>query len=177
MSKAILAAGLIMLLMGGCSTVSILQTQAVPEFSLEKYKSFDFYELAIDGESLDEYGERIQWMKEQITLQMGERGLERSKQDPDLLVNIGMVFAEEDQTTETSLVLDAPRYSGSMNYSWQSEDMKVGTYREGTVVVHFVDRESQILVWEGIAQAVVVKSDQSSQKNIALGVKKLFKDL
>ena len=166
-----------LLLITACSPVSILHTEALPDFSLSKYSSFDFYEFEVEGEVGPEFNERVDWIREEIVAQLEEKGVKQSKQKPDLLINIGMAFVEKVQTRETDFRTDAPRYAGSLNYTWQSETVAVGTYNEGTVVVHFVDSESQILLWEGIAQSVAVKSEKASKKNIANGVSKLLADL
>jgi len=51
-----------------------------------------------------------------------------------------------------------------MNYSWESETVEVGTYHKGTIVVHFVDSDDKTLVWEGIAESVIVEKDTKSCK-------------
>ena len=161
----------------GCTPVQILHTQKVPEFVLSDYSTFDFFQLEMTDEIGFEFGERVEWLQKEIRLQMEARGLKQAEQEPDLLINIGMAFVEKMQTRETDLRTDAPRYAGSMNYGWQVERVEVGTYEEGTVVVHLVDSESKILVWESIAQSVVVEDDKKSRKNIAAGVKKMMVDL
>jgi hypothetical protein len=83
------------------------------------------------------------------------------------------VVEEKVQTRETT-IRDAPMYMGQRNYSWQSQEVPVGTYEEGTVTVDLVDRKKNERVWEGVASSVIVKKDEASQKNIADGAEKLF---
>lgn len=175
--NALMAIGLMILVFQGCTPVQILHTKEVEGLSLSSYSTFDFYELEIEGDVDIEFGERVEWMEEQITIQMEGKGLKQAGQDPDLLINIGMAFVEKVQTRETDFRSDATGYVGNTNYSWQSETVEVGTYEEGTVVVHLVDSKTMILVWEGIAQSVVVKSDKKSRKNISAGIKKMMADL
>jgi hypothetical protein len=66
---------------------------------------------------------------------------------------------------------------GSMNYAWESETIEMGTYKEGTMVMHLVDASSGKLRYEGMIQSVVLKNDNQSRKNIKAGVDKLFSDL
>jgi len=173
-----ISAGIIgLMFITGCSPVKILQTQEVSDFTLSSYSTFDFYEMNIDGKTGPEFGERVNWIMDELTAQMEERGVKQSDQSPDLLINIGLAFVEKVQTRETDFRTDAPRYVGSLNYSWQSETVAVGTYEEGTMVVHFVDSDNKVLLWEGIAQSVLVKGDKAAQKNIATGVSKLMADL
>ena len=163
--------------LSSCSTVKILQTNAAEGFSLDAYKSYNYFEIDLDTIDVPEFYERIKWIEEELRGQFEARGVIRTKDNPDLLVNIGLVFDEKVQTRETDIVTDAPRYAGNMNYSWESETVEVGTYLEGTLVMHIVDAKSEVLLYEAISQGVVVKSDTQSQKNIATGVKKMFSDL
>ncbi|MCK4750304.1 MAG: DUF4136 domain-containing protein, partial [Bacteroidales bacterium] len=48
---------------------------------------------------------------------------------------------------------------------------------KGTVVVHFVDSEDKTLVWEGIAESVIVENEEKSRKNIATGAKQMFRGI
>ena len=164
----------IILLVSGCSTVRIIQTDHVPEFSLSNYKTFDFYLLRTDIPAEPDFTKRIGWMKDEIRKQFEARGIVQTKDNPDLLVNIGIVVEEKIQTRETDFATDAPRYVGTRNYHWESEVVEVGRYHAGTVSVDFVEPEKTALVWFGIAESVVVKKDDNSKKNMAIGLEKLF---
>lgn len=173
-----LSAGIIgLLLITGCSPVKILQSLKVKDFSLSNYSTFDFYHMNVDGNTGPEYGERVHWIMDEFAAQMEERGIKQSDQEPEILINIGLVFVEKVQTRETDFLTDAPRYVGSRNYHWESETVPVGTYEEGTMVVHIVEPEGLILLWEGVAESVLLKSDNAAQKNIVIGVNKLMVDL
>ena len=161
----------------GCSAVKIIHTDQVPGFSLSSYESFDFYELAVDAPESPDFNKRVEWLEEELTNQFEMKGLKQSDDNPDLLINIGIVLVEKIQTRETDIRTDAPKYIGHMNYSWQSETVEVGTYHKGTVVVHFVDSEDKTLVWEGIAESVIVENEEKSRKNIATGAKQMFRGI
>jgi hypothetical protein len=60
------------------------------------------------------------------------------------------------QTRQTDFRTDgAPRYVGQRNYSWKSETVELGRYREGTVSVHIVDAARRELLWKGAVQGVI----------------------
>jgi hypothetical protein len=165
-----------LLIIFGCSPVKILKTDKAEGFSLSKYKTFDFVPVTFDGIESPTYNTRIQWIKEEVAKQLARRGLQQTATDPDLLVNIGIVIAEVTQTRETT-VRDAPMYMGQRNYTWQSQDIPVGTYNEGTVTVELVDRVKNDMVWEGVASSVVEKKNEASHKNITDGMEKLFTEI
>ena len=167
----------IILLVSGCSTVRIIQTDHVPEFSLSNYKTFDFYLLRTDIPAEPDFTKRIGWMKDEIRKQFEARGIVQSKDNPDLLVNIGIIMEERIQTRETDFATDAPKYMSSRNYYWESEMVEVGRYHHGTVSVDLVEPEKTALVWFGLAESIAVKKDDSAKKNIAIGVEKLFSEM
>jgi hypothetical protein len=168
---------LMLAFLSSCSTVKVLQTNAAEGFSLEDYLSYNYFEIELDTIDVPEFHERIKWIEQELRGQFEARGVTRTKDNPELLVNIGLVFDEKVQTRDTDIVTDAPRYAGNMNYSWESETVEMGSYLESTFVMHIVDAKSKVLLYETISQGVVVKSDAQSQKNIAASVKKMFSGL
>ncbi len=172
----LLAGTIFLLALSGCQPASVLTIQTVPDFSLASFQTFDFYDIEVSGDTTG-FPERVKWIEDEVASQLEGKGLKRVEQEPDLLINIGVTVAEMIQTTETGLGKGTPMYAGSPKYGWESQTMELGSYQEGTVVVHFVDSDSKILIWEGIAQSAIVKKDKASKKNIAAGVKKLFSEL
>ncbi len=53
----------------------------------------------------------------------------------------------------------------------------MGTYREGTVTVDLVDRNTNQQVWDGVAREIIPGRDERVEKAIATGVKLLLKDV
>lgn len=169
-----LAAFAFMLVLAGCSSVREIKTDQAPGFSIGKYKTFDFYQTDVTGETVPGFDTRVQWIKNEIAKQLTAKGLTQSSTDPDLLVNVGINIEEKIQTRETDIRTDGMRYTGQRNYSWQSQEVEVGRYKDGTIKVDLVDRASGQQVWQGTAASVLVKNDQSSKKNIAAGGEKMF---
>jgi hypothetical protein len=96
--------------------------------------------------------------------------------NPDLHVNIGIVVAEKVQTRETNLATPGDRaaYMGQRNYHWESQEVEVGRYREGTVIVHLVDQAKSKLVWQGAAESVLPEKQKNVPAVIEEAMKKLF---
>ncbi|MDV3309019.1 MAG: DUF4136 domain-containing protein [Cyclobacteriaceae bacterium] len=167
---------IILCLLAACSPVRILNIYKAEGFTLKNYKTFDFFKVDASGELSPSYMERVDLIKAEIANHLTQRGLQQTSSSPDLLLNIGIVVEEKEQTRETS-IMDAPRYIGQRNYHWESEEVVVNRYKEGMVTVHFVDRETNRLVCEGIASAVIVQKDEAVKKNITEGVRKLFEEM
>jgi hypothetical protein len=167
---------IVLFFLGACSPVRILNVYKAEGFALGNYKTFDFFKVDASGELSPSYMDRVELIKAEIARHLNQRGLQQTAAAPDLLINIGIVVEEKEQTRETT-IMEAPRYIGQRNYHWESEEVVVNRYKEGTVTVHFVDRQSNRLVCEGIASAVVVEKEEAIRKNIAEGVKKLFEEI
>ncbi len=172
--KKVLAIFLLALV--GCSSVNITGVDKSEDFSLSKYKTFSFYEVNTGGDAIGPNAqENLRLIKEAIVRELGAKGLTQAA-DPDLLVNIGVTVTEEIQTRETSFANPADRtyYTGQRNYSWKSQEVEVGRYREGTVIVHLVDQAANKLVWKGSAESVLPNKEKSVPSLIDEGMKALF---
>ncbi len=167
----------LMMMLPACSPlVKIEGTKQAEGTTINSYKTFDFYKLDTEVVPSPSFNQRTEWLKTEIAKQLTNRGLSQTSESPDLLVNIGIVIEEKVQTRETT-IQDAPRYMGTRSYHWESQEVAVGTYEEGTVTIDLVDRAKNEMIWKGIASSVIVKKDESSKKNIAKGVEALFAKL
>jgi len=160
----------------GCSTVKILNVNSEDAFSLANYKTYNFYNVDIDIDAMPEFKNRLQWIKEALVNQLELRGLKQSSDNPDLLLNIGLVLEKKMQTRETDFRSDF-HYMGTRNYSWKVEEVEVGEYHEGTFSIDFVEPESKALKCMAVTQGVVVKNDKKSKKNVEIAAENLFKKI
>ena len=153
---------LLLLLAGGllaaCSPYKILRSQVhkSPE-AVPNYRSYEFVETDLNAlAAMAVTPEQVEALKAAIARQLDARGYVRGADNPDLLVNIGLTVAEKTQTRETN-IREAPRYIGQYRYSWRSQTVPVGTYREGTVNVDVVDARKNELFWEGAVSSVLTR--------------------
>ncbi|MDB5262954.1 MAG: hypothetical protein JWQ14_2235 [Adhaeribacter sp.] len=157
--------------------VRVKKSEAAPGFALSQYETFNFYEVTAEPSGSDaSFNTRIGIIKNAIQQELTAKGLTLDTSNPDLLVNIGVVSSEKVQTRETT-IREAPRYIGQRRYSWKSQEVEVGRYREGTVTVDLVDREKNTLVWEGAASAIIPRQDDQLQKTAAKGIAKLLEKI
>lgn len=161
-----------------CTPSARISSELAPEADFSQYKTFDFYQLEASGDTLStKFSSRTRSMAYAIEQEMKAKGYSRTASNPDLLINIGIVVEEKKQTRQTDFRTDAPRYIGQRNYSWKSEEVTVGIYREGTVTVDLVDRATNKRVWEGVAREIIPNRDDRVEKAIGTGVKLLLKDV
>ena len=166
---------ILVVLLAGCSSAKVLNTERAEGTDLTGYKTFDFYKVEASGDTVSQkFDERIEKLEDAIALQLQHFGYFLSKTNPDLLINIGVVVNEEVQTRQTDFRTDAPRYIGQRKYSWKSEEVEVGRYRQGTVTVHMVDRKENKLVWKGAVEDIIPQGNARIDATIKKGIKKLF---
>ncbi len=164
------------LLFQACSTVNVLETEADESFDLSQYKTFNFFEAdGIEDPIPPAQREGMDILKEKIADELQEKGLTISN-NPDLLVNIGVVVEDKTQTRETN-IMEAPRYIGQRRYSWQSEEVVTNRYRMGTVTLHLVEREENKLVWRGVAEGVIPENNRRLRNRIEQGVEDLLSEI
>jgi hypothetical protein len=171
---------LVWITLSACSTVKISGVEQSGDFLLSKYSTFNFVDVVVQGDALSPNSEtNLNLLKEAITKELTQRGLSKTSDNADLLVNIGVVVTEEVQTRETNFANPADRtvYMGQRNYSWKSQEVAVGTYRQGAVTVDLVDRANNELVWKGTAESVLPSKQKNIPSLIEEGMEKLFAKL
>lgn len=162
-------------LLTACSSSKVLNTEKADNVDFSTYKTFDFYQVEAKGDTISQkFSERVTKLQDAIAIKMQELGYLLSKTNPDLLVNIGIVVKEEVQTRQTDFRTDAPRYIGQRRYSWKSEEVETGRYREGTVTVHLIDAKQNKLVWKGAVEDIIPKKESRVDATIRKGVNKLL---
>ena len=160
-----------------CSPVSVVYTDpAVGNFQM-KYRTFDFLDFTVDNQTAVPANPRgVDYLKAAIERELIVQGFKKVERDPDMFINIGVVISDEVQTRQTD-IRDAPLYMGTRNYYWESEEVVVNQYREGTVMVDLVDADKNELIWEGAAKAAIIKNPDKMKKRIDEMIAKLMKKL
>jgi hypothetical protein len=170
---------LAILMMGSlaaCSSVKVSNTESAANTDFTKYKTFDFYTLTASGDTSSKgFDERVAVLKSAISTELSKRGYTKSSSNPELLVNIGIQVEEKAQTRETDWRTDGRyKYVGQRNYSWKSEEIVVGYYKEGTVTVHVVDAAKNSMVWKGTVKDILPSKASKIEEVADKAMKSLF---
>ena len=155
----------------------ILKSEKEEGFRLSDYSTFGFYDIEASGDTSSKTFEtNAGIIKEAISRNLQQKGLNEAR-DPALKINIALSVKEEVQTRQTDFRTDGlPRYMGQRRYSWKSEEVQVGKYREGTMLIDLVDLTNNKMVWRGGSQGILPKSkDFSVQINQVID--KIFKEI
>lgn len=169
----IIIGALLLTILTSCSSTSTLSDEYA-DFDLSAYQSFDFLTIEGPDEKLADYEANLKFLKEEINRQMTERGLKQDASSPDIKINLGIVVENRVQTRTTNLATDPFMYSGQRNYTWESREVPVNTYKEGTLTMHLVEGISNKVVWAGTASRVVPKKTDKKQRAAQEAVSELF---
>lgn len=158
-----------------CTGVKVINTEQGDNIDFKRYKTFNFYQLNASGDTISKgFEQRIDILKNAISNELNKRGYTLNNTGPDMLVNIGIVVKEEVQTRQTDFRTDAPKYIGQRNYSWKSETVEAGRYREGTATIDLVDAAQNKMIWKGAVESIIPEKSSGLEKAAAVGMKKLF---
>ncbi|MCE7041969.1 DUF4136 domain-containing protein [Dyadobacter sp. CY312] len=157
------------------SSYKILKAKQETGFKLSNYSTYGFYEIEAQGDTNSETFEKnIQVIKDALATNLKKRGLNEA-QDPAIKINIALSVKEEIQTRQTNFLNDGyPRYMGQRRYTWKSEEVPVGKYREGTMLLDFVETENNKMVWEGGAKGILPDKEKKLSDKIGEAVAEIF---
>ena len=116
----------------GCTSMKIMNVNKEFDFSLSNYDTYDFHSLDIDTTTYTELNKRLLLLRDELINVLNNNGLERIRQNPELLINIG-IYLEEKQQTEETYIAHA-HYMGPRNYQWESVEDVISEYKEGSFV-------------------------------------------
>ena len=150
------------------------QELSEPQFSIENYQTFAFVgfeEYLKENPDARTNAERIETA---IIRELKLKGILISDK-PELILNIAISVEEKVQTRETTI--HDMHYMGQRNYHWEVEEVPVGTYREGTLLIDFIDASANKLVHQLEITEVLTKNDKKMEKRINKQISKSFSRL
>ena len=158
----------------GCSAGRVVKTEKAEGVNFQNFKTFDFFKLEASGDtSSSKFAAYTGILREAISRELKAKGYNESGNNPDLLVNIGIVVKEETQTRETN-IREAPRYIGQRRYSWKSQDVVVGHYKSGTVTIDLVESQKNNMVWQGVLEGIIAEKQKGYESDINKAITNLF---
>lgn len=144
-------------LLAACSPYRIIRNQSDNTATWSAYRTYAFVDTTRTGEfPRIAYRAALEQVKQAVGTELQRWGYQPTNDNPDLLVNIGAVVQEKTQTRQTN-IREAPLYIGQRRYRWQSQEVPVGTYDEGTVNLHVVDAQKNALVWDVAVSSVLTR--------------------
>lgn len=137
----------LILLMTGCSPEIRVYSDYDPGYELYNYATFTWLkEKSIElGNNPLYYNElNDKRIKSAITEQLTKKGYRRSEKDPELVVHYHIIVDDQ------SIVTTDPHGYFYSPY-WTHLRTNIQQYREGTLIIDFMDPKTNNLVWRGWA--------------------------
>jgi hypothetical protein len=171
--KAVAAFLFVVAACAGCSSVDVT-TDYDPDANVAQYRTFDWMERhnPRDGGPAGNMGLSDplaqKHIRSAIERELLSKGIKQTESQPDFLI---MVHAS------TRNQVDVERY-GYRYGRWGRRTAMVTTvdrYKEGSIIVDFIDATTKEMVWRGVAQDALRKGD-SRADYIDECMKQLFKE-
>lgn len=160
------------------SSYKVLNPKQEDNFKLSDYATFGFYDIEATGDTISQNFEKnLGIIKSAIAQNLQARGLDEAR-DANLKINIALDVEEKSQTRQTDFRTDGlPRYMGQRRYSWKSEDVVIGKYRKGTIMIDLVDSANNKMVWQGGAEGIIPEKSQNFTEDINSAIKEIIAEI
>ena len=142
----------IIIYLTGCASVDV-QHDYDSDYDYSSLKTYKWYEVEAPSK-ISEL--RVKRMVEALDAELNKRGYKQSLDEPDFLIALHGL-------TETKVNISDYGYGWGSWRTGSFRDLDVDTYEVGTVIIDFVDAESEELFWRGVGQGVV-ESDLSPEE-------------
>jgi hypothetical protein len=160
----------LLILLLGCDNI---QTSYDQDINFSTYKSFCWLEgceLAITGPDYLKDSIIQKNIKNAIIDELTRKGLRYDDSNPDLLVDFHVVIENEKVITYHNRE-DEPYYY-RMTFLTPEEMLLT----KGTILLHMVDRQKSIVVWQSQVLGYLETGPDLSEKNIQKGIFQLLKE-
>ena len=136
-----------------------------------EFKTFDWMQIP-EKADIDSF--ILQRVKNAVNAELKAKGLTMSSSNPDFLIAEHLGKMNKIRVTDWGYGYSA---YGRYGRSWGSRGVSTHQYKEGFLILDFVDTKSKKLVWRGSANAEVqnVNTPEKSEKLINAAVKAILK--
>jgi hypothetical protein len=156
----------------GCSSVYNVQFDYDTKVDFSKLRTYDWLPIP---ETVETDMLTIKRIKNAVDHQMGTKGFRRTANNPDFHIAIHVGSKEKVRVTNWGY-----GYAPYRNYwagYWGTGGVDVYQYEEGSLILDFVDAQSNNLIWRGSVKAQIDRSTtpKSRDKLINEAVMKILK--
>jgi len=179
MKKSQWIMSILLLTLAACASSGpkvVVDSGTQPGIKLKNFETWDFFQPL----GTDRSGARTPLsskLMNAMMVEMDERGLRRSNDSPDLLVDFNVTTEERLDVRQTPTMSTMHRSHWGRGFStWPSYQTMVQQYTQGTLLVDLIDIENNALVAEGAAVGRI-RSNEVTQTQATELVHAIMKDL
>lgn len=151
-------------LVAGCVTT---RAATSPHANLARYQTYAWYESPTPKRSQEKFERSVagELVRERIARGLAARGIHEDTRNPDFLVAYGQRFEDKLEVNDW----------GYPRLYWGAPDpVHVQQYKEGTLIVDFIDPATGRVFWRGMASAIVDRPARPNLEKLAIAVDKLI---
>jgi hypothetical protein len=157
----------------GCSTVYDVQYDFDQQADFSRLLKYDWMPTP-EGANIDDLS--IARVKKAVNADLKAKGLQLTSQDPDFFIAEHMGAEEKVQINNWGYAYGP--YNGYWGGYWGNGGVSEYRYEEGTLILDFVDAETNKLIWRGAAKAEIdrVNTPEKKDKLVAEAVQAILKN-
>ncbi|ROR94861.1 uncharacterized protein DUF4136 [Sinobacterium caligoides] len=158
-----------------CSSYSV-NSDYTEDYDFSQVKSFKWHQQPTDQASLNYLGGDIfdHRIRDYVTKSLILKGLSNSNSNPDIFVSYGVLTEDRtDINTYNTYSGYAPNwrygyYGNNYGIATGSTQTTVSNYKQGTLMIDFIDPKSNQLIWRGTADGRLDKDASPEERREAL---------
>lgn len=159
--------GMLMLLaFTSCNTVRV-SSDYDRNANFDQYKSFTFHQKGLSELKMNDLDKRR--VVAAITQTLSQKGMQLNQHETaaDLIINISA-------RKKTRVDVD-PWYDPWWGYGpYWGNQQRVSQHKEGTIILDFVDRRTNTLVWQGVGQGLNISDIERKAEKIPVAVDEIL---
>jgi hypothetical protein len=177
MNKTFVFAGALALMLAGCaSSGPTISSNTAPGVKFKSFESYNFIQ-PLGTDRRDARTPMSSMLMNSMMREMAERGLRRSDDSPDLLVDFIVTTEERLDVRQTPNSNMMHRSHWNRGFStWPSYSTTVRQYTQGTILIDLIHLQSNALVAEGAAESRI-RSNEFTQPQADELVRAIMKDI
>jgi hypothetical protein len=177
MKKIFVIAGILTLMLGGCaSSGPTVVSNTAPGVKFKSFESYNFIQ-PLGTDRRDARTPMSSMLMNSTMREMAERGLRRSDESPDLLVDFIVTTEERLDVRQTPNSTTMHRSHWNRSFStWPTYQTTVRQYTQGTLIIDLIDMRANAVIAEGIAEGRI-RSSEFSQSQADELVRAIVKDI
>ncbi|HXV39898.1 MAG TPA: DUF4136 domain-containing protein [Steroidobacteraceae bacterium] len=148
--------------LAGCATAPTVRVDQDAAAKLSQYRTFGFYRrLNADQQAYSTL--TTSRIKEATIRELERLGYRHDESNPDLLVNFSANVSDRVDVNKTPAPMRGVygyRVAAFRGWSGDAYDIDVRQYKAGTLIIDLIDAGQKQLVWRGIAEGELHKSEQ-----------------
>lgn len=166
MSRIYLILGIITLLsLSSCNTVRV-STDYDRNANFEQFQTFAFHQQGLSDLNMNDLDKRR--IVEAISQELTSKGMSAaaSENSADLVINIS--------ASNKTRVNVQPYYDPWWYGPYWGRTQRVSQHKEGSLILDFIDRQRNTLVWQGVGEGLNVSDIQRKADRIPVAVQEIL---